>query len=654
MELFHRHRVTNIPSDQKALLERPDSWAVELQNTPHGLSQVPGHVLESVKATYVANKEILQERTPISKKRSGSPPASPSNKRRRNGNASTPESDHANLPQSSPVSSSERAVSWSPTPSPKRGPSKDSECIAAAAARGHNTQSSIVHETPKTGFAGPPRPASGPIIEIPPSSEETEEDLETRIPDAQPLHNGSINRAAVRSKPTAPSPLSTNRTMATPPCAQPSNTAQTIVPNTVFANKENLQANGSPKNNQPHRLKFKPIDVDDVGRKRRKSHNEKDRLPPTIMPSIINSSIPTSSDSIVPYSGVTATTQEYIRQSIEEKEEDETMDHIEEIVPSTNLQGSTVDRPVIHHQPKTVGKREPHDRDGQKSNNEAKSTQQRTTSSQMDPSKATGSTNSQAQINEQIATRQSPVPAPLIAPGAPLGPYEAFVQQYPDYPGDNGGDKLPGTKSNFIYACVYLNYLRPRKELRDCLYDDFIRAFPCSYREGNLSHILRSYPEEFAHANELISKKDGDDAGEDDISIYTSSDDEGIFEEANCRRSISRSSHHSSDRKKSVESHQPITTIERDMDIDLPEIPPAPPSNSSRRRSSMASTNDLTPKYGIGKKATPILASSRDLDSTSTTYFTRNATNINVTTIYYRFNNQAEGSTAIAVFQQDL
>uniref|UniRef100_A0A0D2XBA1 Uncharacterized protein n=1 Tax=Fusarium oxysporum (strain Fo5176) TaxID=660025 RepID=A0A0D2XBA1_FUSOF len=152
-----------------------------------------------------------------------------------------------------------------------------------------------------------------------------------------------------------------------------------------------------------------------------------------------------------------------------------------------------------------------------------------------------------------------PAPAPLIAPGAPLEPYEAFVQQYPDYPGENGGDKLPGTKSNFIYACVYLNYLRPRKQLRDCLYDEFIRAYPCSYGEyvkrsrmepmvaikwfnqqkgpllynkylvnrGNLSHILRSYPDEFARANELVTKKSGDDAGGDDIMIYTSSEDEG-------------------------------------------------------------------------------------------------------------------------------
>ncbi|KAM5525995.1 hypothetical protein FOXYSP1_02040 [Fusarium oxysporum f. sp. phaseoli] len=604
-ELFNRHRLTNIPSDQKELLERPDSWAVELENTPHGLSHLPGHVLETVKATYVANKDIIQERIPISKKRSGSPITSPSNKRKRNGITSTPRSDHARPPQSSP----ERAVSWPPTP--ERIPPEDADCIAVAIVD-HNTQSSIVHETPKPGFGRPQRPISKPIIENPPSSGETEDDLETRIPDAQPLHNGSVNRTAVRSKPTAPSPLSTNRTMATPPCAQPSNTAQTVVLNTVFTSKENIRGSESPKT---RRLRFKPIDMDGVGWKRRKGYNEKDRLPPTIMPAkVVDSSMPASSDSIIPFTGI-PTTQESvrdIRESIEMKEEVETTDHMEEVVPSTNFHGSTVNRPVVHGT------------DEKKPSDESKSIQQPTTSSQMGSSKATAATNSQSQINDQMTTEKPPAPAPLIAPGAPLEPYEAFVQQYPDYPGENGGEKLPGTKSNFIYACVYLNYLRPRKQLRDCLYDEFIRAYPCSYGEyvkrsrmepmvaikwfnqqkgplvynkylvnrGNLSHILRSYPDEFARANELVSKKSGDDAGGDDIMIYTSSEDEGEFDEDDSQRSVSPSSQRSSGRE-SVMSPQPIATIENDMEIDLPEIPSAPPSTSSKRRPSLASTDDL-------------------------------------------------------------
>ncbi|KAF5720405.1 hypothetical protein FMUND_4227 [Fusarium mundagurra] len=608
-ELFNRNRVTNIPSDQRALLERPDSWAVELENTPHGLSNLPGHVLETVKATYIANKHTTQEHTPISKKRNRSPTSSPLKKRQRNGITSTPRSDHAKPPQSSP----ERAVSWSPTPEPV--PSKDADCIAVAIVD-HNTQSSIVHETPKPrpGFGCPQRPVSKPILENPPSSGETEDDLETRIPDAQPLHNGSVNKSAVRSKPTAPSPLSTNRTMATPPCAQPSNTAPTVVPNTVSAS--NIRGSESPKT---RRLRFKPITFDGWEKSRKKGCNEKDRLPPTIMPpntmppKVIDDSMPTSSDSVIPFTGIPITQESIrdIRESIEMKE-DETMDHVEEVVPSTNFHGSTADRPVVDGTDKS------------KPSDERKPIQQPTASSQMSSSKTTAATNLQPQTNDQTETEKSPAPTPLIAPGAPLEPYEAFIQQYPDYPGENGGDKLPGTKSNFIYACVYLNYLRPRKQLRDCLYDEFIRAYPCSYGEyvkrsrmepmvaikwfnqqkgpvvynkylvnrGNLSHILRSYPEEFARANELVSRKSEGDAGGDDIMIYTSSEDEGDFDEDDSQRSVSPPSQRSS-RRGSVESPQPIATIEDDMEIDLPEEIPSAPSTSSKRRPSLASTNDL-------------------------------------------------------------
>ncbi|KAG5814941.1 hypothetical protein H9Q74_003926 [Fusarium xylarioides] len=613
-ELFNRNRVTNIPSDQRALLERPESWAVELENTPHGLSHLPGHVLETVKATYIANKHTVQEHTPISKKRNRSPTSSPLKKRPRNGITSTPRSDHAKPPQSSP----ERAVSWSPTPEPIS--SKDADCIAVAMVD-QNTQSSIVHETPKPGpgFGRPQRPISKPIIENPPSSGETEDDLETRIPDAQPLHNGSVNKTAVRSKPTAPSPLSTNRTMATPPCAQPSNTAPTIVPNTVSAS--NIRGSESPKT---RRIRFKPIDLDGLGKNRKKGYNEKDRLPPTIMPpnimppnimppKVVDDSMPTSSDSIIPFTGIPITQESIrdIRESIEMKE-DETMDHVEEVVPSTNFHGSAAGRQVVKGT-------------DEKPSDESKPIQQPATSSQMGSSKTTAATNSQPQINDQMMTEKPPAPAPLIAPGAPLEPYEAFVQQYPDYPGENGGDKLPGTKSNFIYACVYLNYLRPRKQLRDCLYDEFIRAYPCSYGEyvkrsrmepmvaikwfnqqkgpvvynkylvnrGNLSHILRSYPEEFARANELVSRKSEGDAGADDIMIYTSSEDEGDFDdEDDSQRSVSPPSQHASERG-SVESPQPIATIEDDIEIDLPEIPSVPPSTSSKGRPSLASTNDL-------------------------------------------------------------
>ncbi|KAF4447433.1 hypothetical protein F53441_9044 [Fusarium austroafricanum] len=609
-ELFSRPRITNIPSDQKDLLESPDSWAVELKNTPHGLSQIPGHVLETVKSTYLAKKEVIQERTPISKKRSGSPAPSARSKRIRNGPSGSPKSDHQNPQQSSP----ERHVSWSPSQSPPRhNQEKEPERMP----------SSIVHETPKPNFTAPPVRTLIPVVENPPSSAETEDDLETRIPDAQPHLNAPINRTAVRSNPIAPSPLSSNSAMATPPCAQPSNPTQAVVPNTVVGNKGSLLGNDSPRNGGSRpRLKFKPIPMDDdLGKKRKKSHNEKERLAPTIIPPVIvDSSIPTSSDPVIPFTGNVAATQESIVKSIEGNEEIETVDNVEEVVPSTSLQGLNVEPPT-NHRPETVVKLEPFDPNKKTTNNGCEPTQRPTTPSHMGPSKMATSANSSKHLSSQMAAKKSPLPAPPhIAPGAPIEPYDAFVQQYPDYPNDDSSRKLPGTKLNFITACVYLNYLRPKRLLRDCLYDDFIRAFPCYYREyvdragmtamvaidwfnkqkdppaydkylvnrGNLSHILRSYPEEFTQANEMVYKR----AEGDVLSIYTSSEDEGDFEEHHDPSSSgSRPSHHSSNRR-GVES-PPIATVESDMDIDLPEMPAAPLSTSSRRKSSMASANGL-------------------------------------------------------------
>ncbi|KAF5002887.1 hypothetical protein FGRMN_48 [Fusarium graminum] len=631
-ELFSRRRGINVPSDQKDLLNGPGSWAVELNNQPHSRAHIPGHVLETVKANYVARKLNLQERTPSSKKRRASPKLFASSKRMRNGDATTPKPDFEKPPASSP----ERSIPWSPSP-PRQTPglekSKEPESIASLI--GATTQSSIVHETPKTDTEGPaPQRTFIPLVENPPSSEESEDDLETRIPDAQPHPHALINRTALPAKPTVPSPLSTNRTMATPPCAQPSNPTQAIVPDTIITNKGSLEENASLGNDQPKtRLTFKPISIGDVGKKRKKSHNEKERLPPTIMPPVIDSSYP-SSDSVIPntYNLNVPTTQESIRESIEGNEEDEPTDNIEEIVPSTNNQSLIVERHSAQL-PRSAIKSELLETEGT-SNKVEKLAQQPVTPSQMGSPNTTPLSTSRSQLRVQL-----PLSAPLrIAPGAPLEPYDMFVQQYPAYAGDDGGRKLPGTKLNFVTACVYLNYLRSNRLLRDCLYDDFIRAFPCYYKKyvdhsgesslyaidwfneqtepaaydkylvnrGNLGHILRSYPEEFARVNETYLKgkeREREDERErqkrkqkqkkdESLIIYTSSEDEGDLEEDRDPSSpVSRLTNHSSHRI--VESLGPITAIESDRDIELPRMPLAPQLNSTKRKASIASIEEV-------------------------------------------------------------
>ncbi|KAJ4263612.1 hypothetical protein NW762_006435 [Fusarium torreyae] len=667
-ELFSRRRVTNIPPDQKNLLEQPDSWAVNLKNQPHGLAHIPGHVLETVKAAYVSRQTNQQEFTPQLKKRSASSIASPSSKRMQNGITSTPKPDFEQPPGSSPG----KALSWSP--SPNRGQPEQSATIEVAAES--TTQSSIIHETPKMGSAGPPpRRHYIPPPERSSSPDEAEDDLETRIPDAQP-QSESVNRPAMRLNPTVPSPFSTNRTMATPPCAQPSHPTQTVVPNTVVANKETFTEGKSPGEGQ-----FKPahtyklIDVDAVGRKRKKSYNERERLPPTITlpPPPIESSMPTSSDSIIPNTYKVPTTQESIRESIEENE---TTDHAEEVVPSTNEQKSSMNR-SSKRRAESVAHLKPSGTATDTTDTTKQSQQRPVTPLQMDPSKITLSSNPRKQLGSKRAARKSIPPPPLrIEPGARLDPYEIFVDHYPAYAGDDCGRKLPGTKENFVVACVYLNYLRKRHALRDCLYDDFIRAFPCHYREyvdrigksamvaidwfnklkdapaydkyvvhrGNLSHILKSYPEEFAVATASIDANSGSKKDSDAISIYTSSEEEE--EEYGPSSTPAR---------RSVENLI-LTAIEY-QETEVIDAPRAAESQiETHATTSAGTTPTIILFFQVSKDPDPgaitlVFSGSRDFDSGSSGALAQDPTNLDVSALYFRnISYKATSPSTVAVF----
>ncbi|KAM0359335.1 hypothetical protein ACHAPY_003001 [Fusarium culmorum] len=565
-----RSRAAKIPSDQRKLLEKQDSWAVDLRNQPHGLLNVPDHILEAAKAAHLAQKRKSQGQTPKSKKRSASPVAPVSSKRMRNGTTTTPKANSERPPQSSP----ERLIPWSPSP-PRDQPTKANPIQVAVET---TTQSQIVHETPETGStrSGPlqrQRP-SVPTFENPPPSE-SEDDMETRIPDAQPLLDISINQSAVRSNRAVPPLPSTDKPMATPPCAQLSNSTQSSGLDPAVANKASPEKTGRSERGKS-RLVFKPIDVDDVGKKKKKrNYPEKERLKPTIMPPAVDSSRPASSDSFVPSTYEVPATQESIRESIEgnedRDEEDERTDRAEVTIPPTDSQEDTRKASNRHsvsalkskslpNVRSAANQARPSTRQAQQQQAQQRRIQQQTTPTPMGPPKRITSTNSHKPLVNHEVARQPPSAVPSsIAPGAPLEPFETFVQHYPTYASGDGGRVAAGTKLHFITACVYLNYLRSKKLLRDYMYDEFIRAFPRYYKEyvdgtrrpamvaikwfnkqtdppvftkhlvhrGNLSHIMRMYPDEFIEVNEkLLKKKDGDE-----LSIYTSSEIEESSDE---------------------------------------------------------------------------------------------------------------------------
>ncbi|KAF4984751.1 hypothetical protein FZEAL_112 [Fusarium zealandicum] len=500
----------------------------------------------------------------------------------RNGNSNTSESD-----------TPERSVPGSKDESPEvmvpleKSPDRSALSGSMRAAHDMTVQSSIVHETPKNA-ALPPAPRRTPSRAESSSDDDPEDDLETELPQALPRPDNSVNRTAARLNPTVPSPVpSANRAMATPPCAQPLNPTQPIIPSTVAFDKAAYAENATPAKRRP---KFRLIDFDDTEKKIPQIPN---RLPTTKTFAAVGSSIPTSSDSVIPSTIKAPTTQESVVHSIEENV---TGDNAEELVPSDDEQ-TMRDRFPRRVKKSVMQSIEVSDDDDQPT----KRRNGKKTASAEGPNPKPAETPRKHIPKEMMRQITSPA---AIGFGKEE-PYEVFIHYYPSY-------RKRGTKQSFVNACVYLNFLRRARKLRDILYDEFIRAFDPEYshyvnsvrpgqkpmvavdwfntledepkyndyvvRRANLSLILRSYPQEVAKASKIMLQ-------DDEISIYTSSesgseDDVSRSDVVSCRASRPQ-------RTKSVELNQPEPlTADEPMDIDSPAAPSAPRPNTAPKSSS--------------------------------------------------------------------
>ncbi|KAH7155692.1 hypothetical protein B0J13DRAFT_546188 [Dactylonectria estremocensis] len=484
-EFLTRRNLTSIPKDQQVLLDEPDSWAVDLKNKHHGLANVPGHVLDTTKMAYIARTSASN----VMKSQSQPPAQSPiqSMPKHISHSGSTSSPSREDLPRTqnghpeSPPDSPEIPIEWSLSP-PERQPRLPRMPV----------ESSIVHETPKgVLMAPPPRPALPFSF---PSSDGPEEDLEVDIPQPQVLRDVPVNRAAARLKTTVHLPVSSETPMATPPCAQPSLPTQPTIPNTVVANKPTVTLAPSE---QRRERRMKAIQFNDKTPK--KLQPGMNRLAPTKTFTEIESSISTSPSSIIPatfeeplFGGSIIESVEMSRDIEMDDEYDEKTDEIETVVEQSQIQA-----PVASSYKSQQGPEE---------------------------------------IYEDIRTK---APTPQIIPGEDLKPFKVFTRAYPTYTENHSG-----TLWDFIKACVYLDWLRRRRQLRDCLYDDFIRAFADyqvyvrNARTGqqalvaiewfnnlsgpplfndmvvtkeNLSWILDSYEKEVAKASKIVADDDGTD-----------------------------------------------------------------------------------------------------------------------------------------------
>ncbi|KAM4058701.1 hypothetical protein HRG_006347 [Hirsutella rhossiliensis] len=401
------------------------------------------------------------------------------------------EDSHGHAPASSaaldgmPSSSPERSIPWSQSPSRSRPPQQA------------HVDSSVIHETPKSAsFKALPPPTESQRPQDLDSddamSSNDEDDLEMALPQAQVAADPPVNMAAARLAPT-PTPYRADNTQAVdtpPPCAQPSQPV--VIPATAAKNVKSCPPQPSVEGRR-HRHKLivlnnstvKPVASATAGR----------RMPATKMFADVSGSHDTTSSSMVPATSQDSSVLDGVVTSIETTSD---------LVPpaprpeaSRTGQGGWSVAAADAAQPTHPGQVEP--------------------------------------LVRQAVQAWATEPATHE-----MNPYRVFAAEYPDYVACHGGSLW-----NFVRACVCVDYLRRERMLRECLFDDFVRAFSVGYlqyvaRAGpgqeplpaiewfnllggaplynrmvvsrkNLDAILAAFPEEVKKARNIIRDDDDDD-----------------------------------------------------------------------------------------------------------------------------------------------
>ncbi|PHH86675.1 hypothetical protein CDD83_9894 [Cordyceps sp. RAO-2017] len=416
--LLRRRNLASIPGDQQKLLDRRDSWAAHVSGEHDAHARVPAHVLETLKQVHRARLGDGDgdgaANADLDKSRD--PPAAADDAddaRSHGGSARAP-----STPRGSPhPSSPERELSW--TPSPVRDQSLLHQPI----------ESSVVRETtipPAPRVTGrrssPPQPPRNRAPEDGHSSGSEEPDLETELPLAQMEAGVSVNRMAARPVPEA-TPFQTDDTPAVDssiPCAQPS---QPVIPGTVSRDAKP----STPPQAAGRQHRYKAIDLSGSPVRMAAATAGSKRMATTKVFADPSSSCGTSSSSLVPATACPGSSA---------------ADHHHVVASAETAARLAAAPPVPAHEE----------------------------ASQREGVAATESIRSSAVV-------EHPRPAPADAPARSNhlrqpDPYEAFVTAYPDYATSHGGSVW-----NFVKACVCLDYLRRERLLRECLYDEFVRAF---------------------------------------------------------------------------------------------------------------------------------------------------------------------------------
>jgi hypothetical protein len=432
-DFFRRKNLAVVPRDQNELLAQSDAWAVELKNTRYGLINVPAHVLDSVKSSYLASKDGQKQSDEgastndnpkeVSSKPSNAPPSS---------------SAHASSP--------ERQLEWSQSPKRPSEPSRQPDMSAP----------SVVHETP---YVQHQRQDSLPrrtetiqraVIYEPASSNDVEE-LEMHVPEGErnevpasyaSTSNVSASIASAQSQARDDSPQDEydesdgQHEVRTPPCAQPD---EQIIPGTVTVESTKT----STAANQRRQRVMKPISFSQRSPRKRHENAASRR-----MQSIRHFDTMQTQESLISSSVIPATARESLTQ-----------------LSSAEKKHLVVQNPQVSWESYT---QEEISGDEEQTEGEA-------------PSNETGDeeeTAEKAPHSKQDMTVQDPPAAVKLK-----GPFDRFQSAYLDYTTSYSGSLI-----KFIKACVCLEYLQRERALRECMYDDFIRAFSGGY----LSYVAKA------------------------------------------------------------------------------------------------------------------------------------------------------------------
>ena len=421
-DLFRRKNLAAVPSDQNELLQRPDAWAVELRKTRYGLINVPDHVLETVKASYLASKHGRKE---------SDEGASANN------NPKEASSKPSNTPPSGspPASSPERQLEWSQSPERPSPPSRRPDMSAP----------SVVHETPNVQHIGQnSSPRRTETIQraviYEPASSNDEDELEMHVPEGE-RNEAASSPASVQSQVPYDSSgdeedeMDGQQGVRTPPCAQPD---QQVIPGTVTVESTKASTAANPRRQRM----MKPISFSQHSPRKRHESAAPQRLQPLRQFDMMQ-----TQESLVPSSIVPATARESLTQvSGAEK------DHIMLQNPQDSLESYTQQVEAFDDGEQTDVS-VPYNETGDEEETVEKAP------------------HSNADVMVQDARAES------------KGPFDRFQSAYLDYTTSYSGGLI-----KFIKACVCLEYLQRERALRECMYDEFVRAFSSGY----LSYVAKA------------------------------------------------------------------------------------------------------------------------------------------------------------------